>query len=180
MIFLLQLKYKAKNHFYSIYKKTNFIIFPRNSKSHRNNYNSQGGFFKKSHLESHLSISDFFIPILEKDNKKIIYVSEEVNNFCFSVFKKRSKRLFISPSSGFLTINFFMQNKIFKNYEKHLVGFTFKGWKGHPWKEEKLFLYSEAKNNKIIIHQSSLLKRLYSIFLSKFYQVMKGFLCLSK
>lgn len=151
LIFLLQIKNRVNNNFYKIYKKSKNIIFSRNSDSHKKHFLKQKDFFKKSHLESHLSIADFFIPELKKDNKIATYVSKKDNDYCFKKLSDISNPRFICPSTGFLTIHYFLRSPKFNNYEKILIGFTFKGWKGHPWSAEKKVLLEYSKTNKITL-----------------------------
>ena len=42
----------------------------------------------------------------------------------------------IVPSTGLLGIELALVNPVFKDYSKILVGFRWRGWKGHSWKQE--------------------------------------------
>lgn len=44
------------------------------------------------------------------------------------------------PSNGYLITRMFVDDATFYKYKKHLVGFTWEGWEGHPWILEKLYL----------------------------------------
>lgn len=43
-------------------------------------------------------------------------------------------------STGLLAINYFINTEMFEHYNIVLNGFTFKGWPGHDWEQEKLFI----------------------------------------
>ncbi|MBU3694719.1 MAG: hypothetical protein FGM40_07825 [Rhodocyclaceae bacterium] len=65
------------------------------------------------------------------------------NKIVFSVLIKaylnnRSKgQWFVIPSTGFFAIQFILSEPSFQDFQKHLVGFGFEGWPGHPWRSEK-------------------------------------------
>lgn len=45
------------------------------------------------------------------------------------------------PSTGLCIIDLLITSKKFADYEKFIIGFTWKGWAGHNWKLEKEYLY---------------------------------------
>ena len=170
LIFLLQIKNKVNNTFFKIFIKSKNIIFCRNSEIHKNHFLRNKNFFYKSHLESHLSIADLFLPELKYYNKRVIIVDKKINNYCFEKLEATSEKKFICPSTGFITLNYFLTNKKFKDYEKHLVGFSFKGWKGHPWAAESLIIKSLAADRKLILHENKFIFKLLNTLRTLFYK----------
>jgi hypothetical protein len=54
------------------------------------------------------------------------------------IFSEARRRLF--PSSGFLAVSWLMRE--FPDARLDLFGFTFQGWKRHPWQRERQALHS--------------------------------------
>lgn len=46
------------------------------------------------------------------------------------------------PSSGIIAIEYVLSERRFAEYEKLMLGFTFKGWKRHPWELERRLVES--------------------------------------
>lgn len=53
-------------------------------------------------------------------------------------------------STGFIATTYFLNNDRYRDYDIYLCGFTFEGWSGHSWNEEKRHILN--LKNKNIIH----------------------------
>ncbi|MDQ8934485.1 hypothetical protein [Acinetobacter rudis] len=53
-------------------------------------------------------------------------------------------------STGFIAATYFLNNKKYSDYDLYLCGFTFEGWSGHSWSEEKRHILN--LKNKSSIH----------------------------
>lgn len=40
-------------------------------------------------------------------------------------------------TTGFIAMYYFLNNEKYINYDIYLCGFTFQGWSGHDWEQEK-------------------------------------------
>ncbi len=63
----------------------------------------------------------------------------------------------LMPSTGLLGIEMILDNPSFRNHEKYIIGFTWQGWKGHPWQLEKRLVekYIENEVLKILPHTNN-------------------------
>ncbi len=52
----------------------------------------------------------------------------------------------LMPSTGLLGIEMILDNPSFRNHEKYIIGFTWQGWKGHPWQLEKRLVEKYIEN----------------------------------
>ncbi|MDS7932453.1 hypothetical protein RMB03_00365 [Acinetobacter sp. V91_7] len=52
-------------------------------------------------------------------------------------------------STGFIAIFYFLSNKEYTNYDIYLCGFTFHGWSGHDWEQEKICVLNLKSNKKV-------------------------------
>jgi len=57
----------------------------------------------------------------------------------------------IVPSTGVLGIEMILDDPNFHDYEKYIVGFSWKGWNGHPWQAEKLLVNKYIKNGTLTV-----------------------------
>ena len=55
------------------------------------------------------------------------------------------------PSNGYLITRMLLDDPTFYKYKKHLVGFSWEGWPGHPWFMEKLYIEKLERDNLINI-----------------------------
>lgn len=84
----------------------------------------------------------------ELGNKKIVRFSQELNEDVLDNLKRLSLVDFREPSTGILAISHALSDERFAAYDKIILGFTFEGWKGHPWSGEQLLVkkYMEEGN----------------------------------
>jgi len=52
-------------------------------------------------------------------------------------------------TTGFIAIFYFLNNEEYKNYDIYLCGFTFQGWSGHDWEQEKKCVLNLIADKKI-------------------------------
>jgi len=79
--------------------------------------------------------------------------SGEFYGMVFHKLKNKTPEPFVSPSTGFLAIEYVLSEPRFSEYEIILIGFSFQGWRGHPWKAEHRILqgYASGRPNFRII-----------------------------
>lgn len=75
--------------------------------------------------------------------------SMEFNFRVFVMLRKRAAS-FVSPSTGFLAIQYVVDEPRFAEWDKLIFGFAFKGWIGHPFAaEEKLVMQYAAERQDV-------------------------------
>lgn len=52
-------------------------------------------------------------------------------------------------STGFIALQYFLNNEEYIDYDIYLCGFTFQGWSGHDWDQEQKCILNLKANNKI-------------------------------
>lgn len=52
-------------------------------------------------------------------------------------------------TTGFIAMYYFLNNEKYINYDIYLCGFTFQGWSGHDWEQEKKYILNLIANQKI-------------------------------
>lgn len=72
--------------------------------------------------------------------KKIFVITENVYIRTWQKLLSYGTTEAIMPSTGLLGIEMILDDKSFNSYEKYIIGFGFKGWKGHPWHLEKMLI----------------------------------------
>lgn len=128
------------------------LLIPRVERCHIEHFNTIKKSFPKYHKKELKSYSDEILPYLKASAKNVILISEELNKKCFEKIKAISKKPFICPSTGFITLNYILENSNFADYEIHLLGFGFRGWKGHPWAAERQIIRKLSLEKRIILH----------------------------
>ena len=91
------------------------------------------------------------------EGKAITYPSAEFNVRVFNTLLAEMRRLgmmipFVCPSTGFLAIEYAMTSPRFFDFRKHLLGFGFDGWKGHPWQVEQSVVAHYVRQSKLLLH----------------------------
>lgn len=71
-----------------------------------------------------------------KDNRLNI-LNDEVYYQSLNLINPREAKII---STGLIAINYFLNIKAFDGYDIVLNGFTFQGWSGHDWEQEKIFV----------------------------------------
>ncbi|WP_224973541.1 glycosyltransferase family 29 protein [Acinetobacter oleivorans] len=54
-------------------------------------------------------------------------------------------------TTGFIAIFYFLNNEEYRDYDIYLCGFTFQGWSGHDWEQEKKCVLDLIANKKVYI-----------------------------
>ncbi len=78
---------------------------------------------------SQIGLSGIFYDIIEYPNKYLLDLQPD---------KWLPKHQ--CPSNGYLITRLFNEAPEYSNYDVKLVGFSWEGWEGHPWKFEKEYL----------------------------------------
>ena len=89
--------------------------------------------------------------------KAITYLSAEFNVRVFNALLAEMRQLgptvpFVCPSTGFLAIEYVMASPRFTDCRKHIVGFGFEGWNGHPWQLERSIVTRYAQQSRLLLH----------------------------
>ena len=53
------------------------------------------------------------------------------------------------PSTGIVGVEMILNDQFFNDYEKYIIGFSWEGWNGHPWKEEKALVQYYIDNGSL-------------------------------
>ncbi len=84
-------------------------------------------------------------------SKVIERFSDKRNAEILDSLKKLSSEEFREPSTGILAIAHAVASPRFAHLNKVILGFTFEGWKGHPWKGERA-LIAQFASQSISLH----------------------------
>lgn len=57
----------------------------------------------------------------------------------------------VMPSNGYLITKLLLESNQFALYEKAVLGFTWKGWIGHPWEHEKRYFRQKEASNELCV-----------------------------
>jgi len=94
-------------------------------------------------------LSDEIIESNKLGHLPTVRFSTEFNIRVFEMLRKRDGN-FVSPSTGFLAIQYVVDESRFAEWDKLIFGFAFKGWKGHPFAaEEKLVMQYAAERQDV-------------------------------
>lgn len=94
-------------------------------------------------------LGDELIDSNQLRDKTVVKFSDELNARVLAELKALSLGQFREPSTGILAISYILSEQRFDDYRKVILGFTFEGWKGHPWSSEKALVeryIAEGKN----------------------------------
>lgn len=141
------------------YLEARTILFARSQKIHQNHLIQNP--LRNQYSEEVIDVSHRYKAELVADGRKVVHLSDAHNLACFRLIQSRTHLPFICPSSGFLVIWFFLNNPEYVAYEKHIVGFSFKGWWGHPWAAEKEIMLELHRENELIFHDCTLMDKLH-------------------
>lgn len=83
-------------------------------------------------------------------NKSIVRFSDTLNAEVLSALKRLSSEEFREPSTGILAIAHVLTAPTYSKLQKVILGFTFEGWKGHPWAGERALVESYATNDNTL------------------------------
>jgi hypothetical protein len=140
------------------FKKCEIILVPRVEKCHAEHFNVVRNSFPWYNEAELKCYHEKIIPYLIEQNKKTIVIDENFNYKCFNELKHVFSKPFICPSTGFMVVKFLLDYSDYSDYEVHLIGFGFRGWKGHPWAAEKKITQKYAAENRLILHEEPILK----------------------
>ena len=68
----------------------------------------------------------------------------------FHNIAKKAHKGFVAPSTGAILLHEVFENIWTPNHEVFMVGFTHKGWKGHPWDAERALAQSYIDAGKLV------------------------------
>lgn len=111
------------------------VWFPRNEDVHQSHIVKYCAKFNQA--KYYKDLSGMLINSNQLSADQVISFSPELNDTAFNKLMKVAKWPFIVPSTGFLTMEYILNEPRFSDYDKSLVGFSFRGWRGHPWEAEK-------------------------------------------
>ncbi len=135
------------------YDSMSEVWFPRDSGIHKK-------YGQTAETESFLTVYDDLADELIASNElsgfTIRHFSGELNEIVFRKLKEQALQPFECPSTGFLAVEYILNEPRFVGYEKVLIGFSFQGYRGHPWKAEQRIVqgYSESRTDFKIIPAS--------------------------
>ena len=142
------------------YLEARTILFARSQKVHQDHL-LQNPLRDKYSEDEVVDVSHEYEEGIVRDGKLVEHLSDTQNLECFRLIQSRTHLPFICLSSGFLVVWSFLNNPQYAAYEKHIVGFSFKGWWGHPWATEKEIMLELHRENKLIFHDCTLMDKLH-------------------
>ena len=140
------------------YSEARTILFARSQKIHQNHL-LQNPLKDQYPKEEAMDVSQWYEKEIIRDGKEVARLSDELNQSCFRLIQSRTRQPFICPSSGFLVVWSFLNDARYTEYEKHVVGFSFKGWWGHSWETEKEIMLELHRNNQLTLHHCTLMDK---------------------
>ena len=134
----------------SYYNSISEVWFPRNAEIHRKYVQAVE---PPSPLIEYVDWTEELIVSNELAGVTTRRFPGELYEMVFHKLKKKMLGPFVSPSTGFLAIEYVLSEPRFSGYEIILIGFSFQGWVGHPWKTEHKILrgYARSRPNFRII-----------------------------
>ncbi len=116
------------------------VLFVRDSLAHHEYFQGVKNRFP-DYSESELDdLSDQIIEANQLGGRQVSRLSYDINKVLLNKLTALSEKPFICPSTGILAVEHILARPEFSNYRKHIVGFGFKGWSGHPWLAEKALI----------------------------------------
>ena len=127
-----------------------YNFFKNNFPNDHNNRNQE---LKELELIKQRNIVSEIINAQKIQKIKITIISKEMYNSTWEklLFSEPIDANAIMPSTGSLGVEMILDNPIFDNYEKYIVGFTWEGWNGHLWQAEKALIHNYIKNGVLKI-----------------------------
>ena len=130
------------------------FVFVRDIKVHRR-------FLLATEQERYLNLIDDHADEIVHHNEILSNRTDKLSKkFNLDVFRaiwqERKRRWipgpFIMPSTGIFAVMYAVGLKEMLGYDVTLIGFTFHGWKGHPWSSEKRLCAELANKGILSIH----------------------------
>ncbi len=102
-------------------------------------------------LHSDLEYGDAIIAAHGWQTKRIEYLLETRQRELWMKLLAQGKPRIAprKPSSGMVAIEYVLSEDRFADYEKHFLGFTFQGWKRHPWELERQLIETYTAHRRI-------------------------------
>lgn len=140
---------KQKKFLRAVYKDLpSEIWFPRNVEVHRKIRQTHPNGFLGANTEI-----DFGREILDRNNitTRAVRFDEPFYWNCLRKLKYLTESLdpTMIPSAGFMALIYIVER--YKTAKVKLIGFSFEGWRGHPWKTEKKYAKHLEDNGIITI-----------------------------
>jgi hypothetical protein len=128
------------------------ICFVRDEGVHREHFEQVRSLYPEY---SDADLDDFSEAIIESNHlnrETVLYVPKQVNRLTFSKLEAISERPFYCPSTGIVAIEHVLSCPDFASFDKHIVGFTFEGWDGHPWNAERALIAAHVDAGALAFH----------------------------
>lgn len=119
------------------------IWFPRDEDVHLRHVQP---FCLEIPLTEYVDRSDLLIESNKLSATQVLIFGPELNEKAYHILSSKAKWPFLCPSSGFLALEYILSESRFFDYDKFLFGFSFRGFKGHPWEAEKQMIMQYAKH----------------------------------
>ncbi|EOQ62794.1 hypothetical protein F935_01884 [Acinetobacter calcoaceticus ANC 3811] len=105
-------------------------------------------FFIKFKKDVKNSNNNKYISYFFKKNIKVNVIDQSYYWAAKNLMNKESSSIL---TTGFIAMYYFLHNEEYTNYDIYLHGFTFQGWSGHDWEQEKKCILNLIANQKIHI-----------------------------
>lgn len=127
----------------SFYSQGLEVWFPRNESVHKSYISQHCSKFNEENF--YQDLSELITVGNQLAASQTLFFSPESNQAAFNKLLARARWPFVVPSTGFLAIEHILNEPRFAEYEKLLMGFSFRGWRGHPWEAEKGIILDYTK-----------------------------------
>lgn len=115
------------------------VWFPRNERIHQAHISRYCPNFNRAKF--YQDLSTMLATSNQLGSSQIVAFSADLNEQVFNKLIAKAKWPFVVPSTGFLTVEYILNETRFAEYDKILAGFSFRGWRGHPWEAEKTIVW---------------------------------------
>lgn len=103
-------------------------------------------FLKKFKIKKNNWGNEKYLSYFKKLNFQVDVIDE---NCYWDIHEKVGSEESLIISTGLLALNFFLNNLEYKDYKICLCGFSFEGWGGHAWSNEKEYVSKLILEGKV-------------------------------
>lgn len=145
------------------------ICFVRDEGVHREHFEQVRSLYPEY---SDADLDDFSEAIIEANHlerEKVLRVPAQSNRLTFEKLQATAKEPFYCPSTGIMAIEHVLSCPDYLEFEKHIVGFTFEGWEGHPWNAERALIAAHEEAGLLTFHTGGRNRKRKKGFFSKLF-----------
>jgi hypothetical protein len=134
------------------YRAARTIVFPRAPTIHAAHYATVQQHYTAYPASEFDDGANAFIARGGTAGKEVVILSPELNRYAFDLLRNVAEGPFVCPSTGFLMLTYLLLEPRYQAYRKHLLGFGFEGWIGHPWAAERAIVAHYQTLGQLTLH----------------------------